>query len=79
MIVIQLRQDLFHDSFSEKDCLGTYTELFTILTNCSHLAVIQIYHLSMTAYQRFLLLLQIFRIDTCMGYGFLLGHGKRIF
>ena len=64
MRVVQLFQYLFHDGFTEQDSLCTYAELVTILSDCSHLTVIQIDNLPMLTHQSLLLLLQIFRIDS---------------
>ena len=66
MIVIKLREHLLHYGLPEKSCLCTYPELVTILTNGSHLAVIQIDDLSVATHQRLLLLLQVFRVDSCL-------------
>ena len=66
MIVIKLREHLLHYGLPEKSCLGTYPELVTILIDGSHLAVIQIDDLSVATHQRLLLLLQVFRIDSCL-------------
>ena len=64
MTVIQFFQYLFHDGFTEKDRLGSYTKFFTILPDCSHFTIIQVYDLSVTTYQSRFLLPQIFRIYT---------------
>lgn len=64
MIVIQFREDLFHDGFAEEDGLGADPELFTIAVNGSHLTVIQVYDLAMFPHQSRFLFLQIFRIDS---------------
>ena len=74
MIVIKLREHLLHYGLPEKSCLGTYPELVTILPYGSHLAVIQIYHLPVTADKSFLLLLEILRIySRCIFLSFA-GH-----
>lgn len=62
MIVIQFLQYLFHYRLPVKSGLCPYTELVAILINGSHLTVIQIDNLPMLTHQRFLLLLEIFRI-----------------
>ena len=64
MIVIKFRKDLFHDGFSEKDCLGSYTKPLTILPYGCHFAVIQIDDLPVATHKRLLLLLEIFRINA---------------
>ena len=66
MIVIKLREHLLHYGLSEKSRLGTHPELVTILPYGSHLAVIQIDDLSVATHQRLLLLLQVFRVDSCL-------------
>ena len=74
MIVIQFRQYLLHDRFTEERSLSADTELVTILSDGSHLAVIQIYHLPVTADKSFLLLLKILRIySRCIFLSFA-GH-----
>lgn len=65
MIIIQLGQYLFHDCFTEKHRLGPYAELLAVLPDRRHLAVIQIDDLPMLTHKGLLLLLEIFRIDTC--------------
>ena len=62
MVVIQFGKHLFHYRFPEQNCLRAHAEAFTILSDGSHLAVIQIYHLPVTTHKGFLLLLQILRI-----------------
>ena len=62
MIVIQLLENLFHDSLTEEDCLCAYAKLVAILLNGRHLAVIQVYNLTMTTHKRRLLLFKIFGI-----------------
>ena len=74
MIVIKLREHLLHYGLPEKSCLCTYPELVTILTNGSHLAVIQIDHLPVTTHKGFLLLLQVLRVYACKGMLFLFGQ-----
>ena len=64
MIVVQFLQDLFHYGTTEERTLCAYTKLLTILTDCSHLAVIQIDNLPVATHKRGFLLLEIFRIDT---------------
>lgn len=65
MIIIQLGQHFFHDSFTEKHRLGPYTELLTVLSDCRHLTVIQIDYLPVLTHKGLFLLLEIFRIDSC--------------
>ena len=77
MIVIQFLQNLLHYSFAEQHGLCPYTEFLAILSDCSHLAVIQIYDLSMATHKRLLLFLEIFRIDRHR-YPFLLSHREYI-
>ena len=62
MIILKLGQDLLHYGLAEKNGLGTYPELLAILSDGSHLAVIQIDDLPVTADKGSLLLLEIFRI-----------------
>lgn len=62
MIIIQFRQNLFHDGFTEKHCFGAHSELLAIVVYGSHFAVIQVYDLPMTTHKGFLLLLQVFGI-----------------
>ena len=62
MIVIQFGQDLFHYCLTEKHCLSPYAELVTILSDRSHLTIIQIDDLPVLTHKSFLLLLQIFGI-----------------
>lgn len=64
MVVIQLRQDLLHDSLAVQNCLGTYPELLAIAVDGRHFTIIQVDYLSMSTHQSLLLLLQIFRIDS---------------
>ena len=64
MRVVQLFQHLLHDSFPEENCLRTDTKLVAILSDCSHLTIIQIDNLSMTTHKSRLLLLKIFRVDA---------------
>lgn len=64
MIVIQFRQYLLHDRFTEERSLSADTELVTILSDGSHLAVIQVYDLPVSSHKRFLLFLKILRIDA---------------
>ena len=64
MIILKLGQDLLHYGLTEKNGLGTYPELLAILSDGSHLAVIQIDDLPMATHKRCLLLLKIFRIDA---------------
>ena len=73
MAFFQFFEDLFHNGFAEEDSLCTHTELFTILTDGSHLAVIQIYDLTMAAHQRCLLFFEIFGIYA-LGYFPSAGH-----
>lgn len=63
MVIIQLRQDLLHDSLTVQDRLGTYPELLAIAVDRRQFTVIQIDDLSMSTHQSLLLLLQIFRVD----------------
>ena len=77
MVVIQLFQYLFHDSFTEENGSGAHTELVAILIYRFHLLVIQIDDLPVAAHQRRLLLLEIFRIDT-LGYFLFTGHGGNV-
>ncbi len=63
MIVIQLFQYFLHYSLSEQHRLRPYAELLAILPDCRHLAVVQIYDLSMATHKRLLLLLQVIRIN----------------
>lgn len=74
MIVIQFREDLLHDGFAEKSGFCGDTELVTITADGSHLAVIQIYDLAVSSHQSFLLLLEIFRIDSRSGFFSFLCH-----
>ena len=74
MIVIQFGQDLFHYCLTEKHCLSPYAELVTILSDRSHLTIIQIDDLPVLTHKSFLLLLQIFRIDTRRIIFSFLGH-----
>ena len=78
MVLVQFLQNLFHDGATEKGALGSYTELLTILTDCSHLAVIQIDNLPVATNKRGFLLLEIFRIDTPV-YFLSSGHRYKIF
>ena len=64
MIIIKFRKNLFHDSLSEQDSLGTDTEPFTIRLYGSHFTVIQIDDLPVATHQRLLLLLEIFRVNA---------------
>ena len=74
MIIVKFRQDLLHYSFAEKHSLRTDTELVTILLNGSHLTIIQIDDLPMSAHKGFLLLLQIFGIYALRCLFLLLCH-----
>ncbi len=62
MIVFKFGEDLLHDSLPEQNGLCSYPESVTILIYRSHLTVIQVNDLSMPAYKRSLLLLQVLRI-----------------
>ena len=62
MIIVQLGEDLLHDRLPVQHCLCTHAELLTIAVYGSHLAIIQIDDLPMSAHKGFLLLLQIFGI-----------------
>ncbi len=74
MVVIQFGKHLFHYRFPEQNCLRAHAEAFTILSDGSHLAVIQIYHLPVAADKSFLLLLEILRIySRCIFLSFA-GH-----
>ena len=73
MAFFQFFEDFFHYGLTEQDSLGAHTELFTILTDGSHLAVIQIYDLTMAAHQRCLLFFEIFGIYA-LGYFPSAGH-----
>ena len=64
MIVVQFREHLLNDGFTEQDGFRVYTELLTISPDGGHFAVIEIYHLSMTTHKGCLLLFQIFRIHS---------------
>lgn len=57
MIIIQFLQDLLHDRLAEKDCLCTDAELFAVLIDGCHLAVVQVDNLTVTAYEGSFLLL----------------------
>ena len=74
VIIVQLRQDLLHYGLSVQDCLGTDPELFAIQINGSHLTIIQIDNLPMSAHKGFLLLLQIFGIYALRCLFLLLCH-----
>ena len=78
MVLIQFLQNLFHYGTTEKRTLCTYTKLLTILTDCSHLAVIQIDNLPVATHKRGFLLFQIFGIDTPV-YFLSSGHRYKIF
>ena len=75
MIIIQFLEYFFHDGLTEKNSFCPYPELVTILTYSSHLTIIQVDNLSMPAYKRSLLLLEVLRIDTGNLF-LLLGHFK---
>ena len=77
MVIIQFRQDLLHNGFSEECCLGADAELFTICVDRSHLTVIQVDDLPVTTDKRRPLLLEIFGIDT-LGYFLFTGHGGNV-
>ena len=64
VIVVEFRQDLFHYSFAEEHSLGTDPEFLAITVDGRHFAVVQIYDLPVTTHKGFLLLLQVFRIDS---------------
>ncbi len=74
MIVVEFRQDLLHYGLAEKDSLGTYAELVTVLPDGGHLAVIQVDDLSVPAYKGLLLLLHVFRIHALTAYFLFSGH-----
>ena len=74
MVVIQLRQDLFHDGLTEEDSLRPHPELFTIVADSCHLAVIQINDLSVPSDKGILLLFEILRIDPSHGIFLLACH-----
>lgn len=74
MVVIQFRKHLFHYRLPEQDSLRAHTEPFTILSDGSHLTIIQIDNLPVTADKSFLLLLEILRIySRCIFLSFA-GH-----
>ncbi len=75
MIVFKLRENLLHDCLSEQNRFCPYPEFVTVLIDSSHLTVIQVDNLSMPAYERSLLLLEVLRIDTGNLF-LLLGHFK---
>ena len=62
MIIFKFRQHLLHYGLAEENSLSPYPEFVAILTYCSHLTVIQIDDLPVTADKGSLLLLEIFRI-----------------
>ncbi len=74
MIVIQFRQNFFHNGFAEQSGLRPYTEFVTILLYGSYLTVIQIDDLSVSANKGLLLLFDIFGIDSRLAYFFLTCH-----
>ena len=74
VIIVQLGENLLHDRFSVQHCLCAYTELLTIAVYGSHLAIIQIDDLPMSAHKGFLLLLQIFGIYALRCLFLLLCH-----
>ena len=76
MIVFKLRENLLHDCLSEQNRFCPYPEFVTVLINRSHLTIIQVDNLSMPAYKRSLLLLEVLRIDTGNLF-LLLGHFKQ--
>jgi len=73
MTVIQFFQYLFHDGFTEEDCLCAHTKLLAILIYCFHLLVIQINDLPVMAHKRCLLFLEIFGVNP-LGYFLFTGH-----
>ena len=76
MIVFKFGENLFHYSLSEQNSFCPNPEFVTILIYGSHLTVIQIDNLPMPAYERSLLLLEIFRINTGNLF-LLLDHNKQ--
>lgn len=74
MTVIQLRQHLLHYGLTEKYSLGPYTEPVAILPDGSHLTIIQIDDLPVSAHKSLLLLLEIFRVYALCAVLLLFGH-----
>ena len=74
MIIVQLGEDLLHDRLPVQHCLCTHAELLTIAVYGSHLAIIKIDDLPMSAHKGFLLLLQIFGIYALRCLFLLLCH-----
>ena len=77
MVVIQLFQYLFHDSFTEENGSDAHTELVAILVYRFHLRVIQIDDLPVAAHQRRLLFLEILGIYA-LGYFLFTGHDGNV-
>lgn len=79
MGVIQFGEYLFHDCLPVQYGLGADPEAFTIKVDGSHFAVIQINDLPVFSHKRFLLFLEVFRIDADRGFFLASSHGESSF
>ena len=68
MVLIQHSEHPLHYSLTEHSGLVLYLELLTVFINGGQFSVIQIDDLPVRVPQRGLLLLQVLRIDVCLGF-----------
>lgn len=63
MVVLKLRQDLFHDYLPEESTFGADLEFLAVEFDCRGLAFIEINHLAVLAYKSSFLLAEILWIN----------------